>query len=120
MSIDSSMDKVLERRHEVEMQLSRSADLSSKSLAAYSRELSELRPICEQIELVRSLECELRDAMTMVTEAAGDDEMQAMAEAEVILLKTGFPSKRIGYSSCYFRDMMTSEMRFRSACGNGR
>ena len=91
MSIDSSMDKVLERRQEVETQLSRSAELSSKALADFSRELSELRPVCEQIELVRALESELKDAITMVAEAAGDDEMQAMAEAEVALLKDRIP-----------------------------
>lgn len=94
MSIDSSMDKVLERRQEVETQLSRSAELSSKSLADFSRELSELRPVCEQIELVRALESELKDAITMVAEAAGDDEMQAMAEAEVTLLKDRIPGEK--------------------------
>ena len=94
MSIDSSMDKVLERRQEVEAQLSRSAELSSKELAGFSRELSELRPVCEQIELVRSLESELQDAMTMIAEAAGDQEMQAMAEAEVALLKDRIPNEK--------------------------
>jgi len=94
MSIDSSMDKVLERRQEVETQLSRSAELSSKALADFSRELSELRPVCEQIELVRALESELKDAITMVAEAAGDDEMQAMAEAEVTLLKDRIPDEK--------------------------
>ena len=94
MSIDSSMDKVLERRQEVETQLSRSAELSSKALADFSRELSELRPVCEQIELVRALERELKDAITMVAEAAGDDEMQTMAEAEVSLLKDRIPGEK--------------------------
>jgi peptide chain release factor 1 len=94
MSIDSSMDKVLERRQEVETQLSRSAELSSKALADFSRELSELRPVCEQIELVRALESELKDAIIMVAEAAGDDEMQAMAEAEVGLLKDRIPGEK--------------------------
>ena len=94
MSIDSSMDRVLERRQEVETQLSRSAELSSKELAGFSRELSELRPVCEQIELVRSLESELQDAMTMIAEAAGDQEMQAMAEAEVALLKDRIPGEK--------------------------
>ena len=56
MSIDSSMDKMLQRRQEVEAQLSRSAELSNKQLADFSRELSELRPVCDQIELVRQLE----------------------------------------------------------------
>ena len=94
MSIDSPMDKVLERRQEVEAQLSRSAELSSKELANLSRELSELRPVCEQIELVRSLKSELQDAMTMIAEAAGDQEIQAMAEAEVALLKDRIPGEK--------------------------
>ena len=94
MSILSSMDKVLERRREVETQLSRSAELSSIELADFSRELSELRPVCEQIELVRALENELKDAKTMVVEAAGDAEMQAMAEAEVDLLKNRIPGEK--------------------------
>ena len=94
MSIDSSMDKVLDRRQEVETQLSRSSELSSKALADFSRELSELRPVCEQIELVRALESEWNDAITMVAEAAGDDEMQAMAEAEVTLLRDRIPDEK--------------------------
>ena len=94
MSIDSSMDKMLQRRQEVEAQLSRSAELSSKQLADFSRELSELRPVCDQIELVRQLEGELEDALTMVAEAADDVEIQAMAEAEVTLLKDKIPAEK--------------------------
>ena len=94
MSIDSSMDKMLQRRQEVEAQLSRSAELSNKQLADFSRELSELRPVCDQIELVRQLEGELEDALTMVAEAADDVEIQAMAEAEVMLLKDKIPAEK--------------------------
>ena len=94
MGIDSSMDKVLERRQEVETQLSGSSELSSKALADLSRELSELRPVCEQIELVRALESELKDTITMVAEADGDDEMKAMAEAEVTLLRDRIPGEK--------------------------
>ena len=94
MSIDSSMDKMLQRRQEVEAQLSRSAELSNKQLADFSRELSELRPVCDQIELVRQLEGELEDALIMVAEAAGDVEIQAMAEAEVTLLKDKIPAEK--------------------------
>ncbi len=94
MSIDSSMDKMLQRRQEVESHLSRSAELSNKQLADFSRELSELRPVCDQIELVRQLEGELEDALTMVAEAAGDVEIQAMAEAEVTLLKEKIPAEK--------------------------
>ena len=94
MSIDSSIDKVLERQREIEIQLSRSSELSSKELADFSRELSELRPVCEQIELVRALESELKEAITMVAEAADDDGLRAMAEAEVVLLKNRMPNEK--------------------------
>ena len=94
MGIDSSIDKVLERRLEVENQLSRSAELSSREIAGYSRELSELRPVCQQIELVRALESELKDAITMVAEAVGDNEMQSLAEAEVTVLKDRILSEK--------------------------
>ena len=94
MGIDSSIDKVLERRLEVETQLSQSAKLSSREIADFSRELSELRPVCQQIELVRALESELKDAITMVAEAVGDNEMQSLAEAEVTVLKTRIPSEK--------------------------
>ena len=94
MSIDSSMDKMLQRRQEVEAQLSRSAELSNKQLADFSRELSELRRVCDQIELVRQLEGELEDTLTMVAEAADDVEIQAMAEAEVTLLKDKIPAEK--------------------------
>jgi peptide chain release factor 1 len=94
MSIDSSMDKMLQRRQEVEAQLSRSAELSNKQLADFSRELSELRPVCDQIDLVRHLEGELEEVMTMVAEAVDDVEIQAMAEAEVTLLKNKIPAER--------------------------
>ena len=95
MSIDSSIDTVLERRLEVEAQLSRSAELSSREIARFSRELSELRPVCQQIELVRALESDLKDAITMVAEAVGDNEMQSLAEAEVTVLKDRIPCEKV-------------------------
>jgi peptide chain release factor 1 len=68
--------------------------LSNKQLADFSRELSELRPVCDQIDLVRHLEGELEEAMTIVAEAADDVEIQGMAEAEVTLLKDKIPAER--------------------------
>ena len=43
---------------------------------------------------MRQLEGELEDALTMVAEAAGDVEIQAMAEAEVTLLKDKIPAEK--------------------------
>ena len=85
MSLDSSMDKVLERRREVEGRLSDSANMSNSDLVQFSRELSDLRPVCEQIELVRRIEVELAGALVMVEEAGDDLDMLEMAQAEADL-----------------------------------
>ena len=102
MSLDSSMDKVLERRREVEDRLSDSANMSNSDLAQFSRELSDLRPVCEQIELVRRIEAELADALVMVDEA-GDDPGHAGngASRSRSFLKNSFPKPRPPCSFCY-------------------
>ena len=91
MSLNSSMYKVLERRREVEEQLSASANITNNALARLSRELSDLRPICDQIELVQRIEAELADALLMIDEAGEDAEMLEMAQAEAGLLKDQLP-----------------------------
>ncbi|MFL2846053.1 MAG: peptide chain release factor 1 [Candidatus Puniceispirillaceae bacterium] len=94
MSLNSSMDKVLERRREVEERLSASANMTNNDLAQLSRELSDLRPICDQIELVRRIETELADALLMVDEAGDDAEMLEMVQAEAGLLKAQLPESQ--------------------------
>ena len=91
MSLNSSMDKVLERRREVEERLSASTNMTNNDLAQLSRELSDLRPICDQIELVRRIETELADALLMVDEAGDDADMLEMVQAEAGLLKAQLP-----------------------------
>ena len=83
MSLDATMDKVLARRSEVEDRLGQAAGMSPDELASLSRELSELRPICEQIELVRRLEGDRSAAEQMIEEADGDAEIIEMAQAEI-------------------------------------
>lgn len=94
MSLDSSMDKVMERRRKVEALLSESAMMNNNELAQFSRELSDLRPICDQIELVRRIEAELTDALLMVEESGDDAAMSEMAQAEVNLLKVQLPEAK--------------------------
>ena len=94
MSLDSSMNKVLERRRKVEELLSESATMKNNDLAQFSRELSDLRPICDQIELVRRIDAELSDALVMVEEAGDDYAMLEMAESEADLLKAQLPKEQ--------------------------
>ena len=93
MSIEQSMDKVLARRNEVESRLADAASMSPDELASLSRELSELRPVCEQIDLVRRLEGD-RDAAVMLAEEAADDaEMAEMAQAEIQEIEARLPEE---------------------------
>jgi len=93
MSLNSSMEKVLDRRREVESLLADSAALSNSDLAQLSRELSDLRPVCDQIELVQRIQQELDDARLLIEEAGDDAEMLAMAQDEVDALAAQLPDE---------------------------
>ncbi len=81
MSLDDNMSRVLERRNQIEQQLAESGSLSADMLANLSRELSELRPVAEQVELVQKLKQNLAEAQEII--AADDDaEMTEMAQLE--------------------------------------
>ena len=94
MSLDSTMDKVLQRRAEVEARLSQAADMTPAEMATLSRELTELRPVCEQIELVNRLVTEIADAQMMVDEAGDDAEMAEMARNELEELSGQLPAEQ--------------------------
>jgi len=94
MSLDLSMQKVLARRQEVEARLADSAHLTNSDLAQFSRELADLRPVCDQIELVLRIQTELADAKTMVADAGDDADMQAMAQGEVDMLQAQLPGEQ--------------------------
>ena len=83
MSLEENMDKVLARRVEIEDRLAQSADLSSDELTKLSRELADVRPVAEQIEVVRGLQQALADAKMLAEESDGDPEMAEMAELEI-------------------------------------
>ena len=83
MSLDLSMDKVLARRAEVEERLSQAAEMAPAEMTALSRELAELRPVCDQVALVRRLVSEREAAVILLGEAADDAEMVEMAKQEI-------------------------------------
>ena len=83
MSLDLSMDKVLARRAEVEERLSQAAEMAPAEMTALSRELAELRPVCDQVALVRRLVSERESAVTLLGDAGDDAEMAEMAHQEI-------------------------------------
>ena len=94
MSLDATMEKVLQRRSEVEERLSHAADMAPDEMATLSRELTELRPVCEQIELVNRMTTEIADAKAMLADAADDPEMAEMAQLEMDELLAGLPDEQ--------------------------
>ena len=93
MSLDQTMDRVLARRGEVEARLSEAGGMAPDELAALSRELSELRPVCEQIGLVRSLEADRDTAAQMIEESDGDAEIMEMARGEIEEIDSRLPDE---------------------------
>ena len=93
MSLDQTMDRVLARRGEVEARLSEAGGMSPDELATLSRELSELRPVCEQIELVRGLEADRDAAAQMIEESDGDAEIMEMARGEIEEVEARLPDE---------------------------
>jgi peptide chain release factor 1 len=85
MSLDTNMDRVLARRHEIESRLSNAAALSSDQLTQLSRELSEIKPVAEQVEIVRQLQKGLQDAKDLAAEET-DNELVELALAETVEL----------------------------------
>lgn len=81
MSLETNMDRVLARRQEIEGKLAESGVLSADQLTQLSRELAEVRPVAEQVELVRQLAAGLQDARQMAEEET-DSELVEMAQAE--------------------------------------
>ena len=93
MSLETNMDKVLTRRQEIEDRLAQSADLSPDELTKLSRELSEVRPVAEQIEVVRGLYQALSDAKAMLEDGDEDAELQEMAQLEIDELGPQIPDE---------------------------
>ncbi len=83
MSLDDNMTRVLDRRQQIEDQLSDSASLNPDMLASLSRELSELRPVAEQVEAVQKLKQDLAEAQEILSAGDDDAEMLEMAQLEI-------------------------------------
>ena len=93
MSLEENMDKVLARRVEIEDKLAQSAELSSDDLTKLSRELADVRPVAEQIEVVRGLQQALEEAKMLAEESDSDPEMAEMAQLEIDELTPQIPEE---------------------------
>ena len=92
MSLETNMDRVLARRHDIEYKLVDSAALSSDQVAQLSRELAEIKPVAEQVEIVRQLQQSLSDAKDIAAEET-DGELIELALAETEELAAQLPNE---------------------------
>lgn len=81
MSLETNMDRVLARRQEIEDKLAQSGTLSTDQLTQLSRELAEIRPVAEKVQIVKQLEQGQQDARQIAQEET-DAELVQMAQAE--------------------------------------
>ena len=92
MSLETNMDRVLARRQEIEGKLAESGSLSPDQLTQLSRELAEVRPVAEQVEIVRQLQQNLREARQMADDET-DAELIELAQAETDELASQLPEE---------------------------
>ncbi len=80
------LEKMIERWQSVQEELNRGA-ANQQAFAKLSKEFSELKPMVEAIEELRSSQQEEADLSAMIADAGTDREMKAMAEDELSALK---------------------------------
>ena len=91
MSLEVKLDRVVQRHKELEKLLSEADMTDSEVYAKVSKEYSDLTPIVETINSLRSLREESSDLELLMEDSETDEEMRAMAETEHKELKLNEP-----------------------------
>ena len=86
MSIEKNLEKILNRKNELETVLS-SGSLTSDDVVKYSTELSEIGPVAEQANLVSNLEKDLIDTENIIKDKNNDSDLIELANIEIIEIK---------------------------------
>lgn len=89
MSLEATLDRVVDRAKELEALMSNPDKLESSDFQKMSRELSELAPVVAKVEELKRTRAELAEARALAEE--GDADMKALAEAEVGEIQARLP-----------------------------
>ena len=90
MSFEANLGRVETRHRELEAMLSSPKTLKAEEITKISKELSELTPIAEKVLELRSIENELNEAKTMLSDSA-DDELEGLVKSEINDLSNRLP-----------------------------
>ena len=86
MSIEKSLQKLLNRKIELEKILS-SGELSSGEVISFSTELSEITPVAEQANLVSKLKENLSETQTIINDQNNEKDFIDLAKDELDEIK---------------------------------
>ena len=90
MSFEANLGRVEIRHRELEAMLSSSETLNAEEITKISKELSELNPIAEKVLELRSIENQLSEAKSMLSDSA-DDELEGLIKSEINDLSNRLP-----------------------------
>ena len=77
---EAKLDILLAHHASLEAQLL--GQVNSENYVRITRELAELNPLIDAVKAYRATEKEIADTQALISDAATDPEMRAMAEAE--------------------------------------
>jgi len=86
MSLEKNLEKILNRKKELETILS-SGTLTSDEVVKYSTELSEVGPVADQADLVAGLEKNLSETIKLINDEKSENDLIELANAEIIEIK---------------------------------
>ena len=89
MSLEATLDRVVDRAKELEALMSSPEKLDSSAFQKMSRELSELAPVVAKVEELKRTRAELADAQALAD--GGDADLRELAEAEVEEIESRLP-----------------------------
>jgi peptide chain release factor 1 len=90
VSLEATLDRVVDRAKELESMLSNPDGMESSSFQRMSRELSELAPVVAKVQELKRVRAELDEARALAD--SDDDDMQSLAEAEVAEIESRLPA----------------------------
>ena len=88
MSIEKNLQKILNRKIELEKMLS-SSNLSSDDVISFSTELSEITPVAEQANLVSKLEDNLSETLKIIDDDQNEKDLIDLAKDEIDEINNG-------------------------------
>jgi peptide chain release factor 1 len=89
VSLEATLDRVVDRAKELEALMSSPEKLDSSAFQKMSRELSELAPVVAKVEELKRTRAELADAQALAD--GGDADLRELAEAEVEEIESRLP-----------------------------